>query len=210
MAKPPEDIPGLLDAAQRGDRFASEELLPLVYDHLRELARRKLNRERPGLTLQPTALVHEAYLRLVGDGVSWENRRHFFAAAANAMRRILVERARRRHAKKHGGGRHALPLDAVMEVIGKAAPDEPDWQALDAALVAFEAEDPTLAQVVNLRYFAGLSVDQCAQALGRSPRSIDRDWKVARAWLLDRLGWQDHTSNGDPEPAPQPGVKKSK
>jgi len=189
--EPKDHIPSLLSAAQRGERFASEELLPLVYDHLRELARKKLNRERPGQTLQPTALVHEAYLRLVGDGVSWDNRRHFFAAAANAMRRILVERARRRNAKKHGGGRHAIPLDAVMEAIGTAAPDEPDWEQLDAAIKEFEQEDPKLAEVVNLRYFAGLTVDETAQALGQSSRGVDRDWKIARAWLLQRLGWTD-------------------
>ena len=173
----------LLEAAGQGDRAAADDLLPLVYDQLRDMAVRQLSREPAGLTLQPTALVHEAYLRL-GDGqeMKWENKRHFFIAAATAMRRILVERARRRHATKYGGDRQRVPLDSA-DVSG---PDnEPvDWLALDDALTALHERDPELGAIVSLRYFAGLSVEQTAEVVGISSSSVDRHWRGAKAFLL--------------------------
>jgi RNA polymerase sigma factor (TIGR02999 family) len=182
-----KDISVVLHAAAGGDPRATDQLLPLVYDHLRELARRRLSKEQAGQTLQPTALVHEAYMRLLGDGVSWNSRGHFFGAAAQAMRRILVERARAKKGPKRGGGRAAVPLSAVMEVLGDDSSAEPDWIALDEAMEALQKTDGELAQVVHLRYFAGLTVDETALATGRSARSVDREWKLARAWLLERM-----------------------
>jgi RNA polymerase sigma factor (TIGR02999 family) len=184
------DAMALLAAASAGDPSASAQLLPLVYDHLRELARKRLSHERAGLTLDATGLVHEAYMRIAGDGdVQWNGRRHFFAAAGIAMRRILVERARRMAGPKAGGGRHRLPLSAVNDSNLAQADllDETDWIVLDAALTELEQEDPELAEVVHLRYFAGLTVPEAALALNRGARSVDRDWSVARAWLLDRM-----------------------
>lgn len=180
----------LMAAASAGDPSASIQLLPLVYEHLRELARKRLSHERPGLTLDATGLVHEAYLRIAGDGeVQWNSRRHFFAAAGIAMRRILVERARRLAGPKAGGGRHRLPLSAVNDAhLAKADfLDETDWLLLDEALTELEHADPELSEVVHLRYFAGLTVPEAALALGRGARSVDRDWSVARVWLLDRM-----------------------
>lgn len=184
------DASALLAAAAAGDPTASAQLLPLVYDHLRELARKRLAHERPGLTLDATALVHEAYMRIAGGGdVQWNSRRHFFAAAGIAMRRILVERARRLAGPKAGGGRQRLPLSAVNDPsLAQADPvDETDWILLDAALTELEQTDPELSEVVHLRYFAGLTVPEAAMALNRGARSVDRDWSVARAWLLDRM-----------------------
>ena len=177
----------LLEAAARGDPAASDALLPLLYDELRDLAVRQMAREPAGLTLQPTALVHEAYLRLGGGKeLKWENRRHFFAAAANAMRRILVERARRKAATKHGGDFDRMPLDDV-EVAGPEC--EPvDWLALDQAVAALHQNDPELGEVVSLRYFAGLSVDQTAEVIGVSPSTVDRNWRGAKAFLLMHMG----------------------
>lgn len=189
-ARPGGDAMALLAAANAGDPVASAQLLPLVYDHLRNLARKRLAHERPGLTLDATALVHEAYLRIAGDGeVQWNSRRHFFAAAGIAMRRILVERARRLAGPKAGGGRQRLPLSAVNDSNLAQADmvDETDWILLDAALTELEQTDPELSEVVHLRYFAGLTVPEAAQALNRGARSVDRDWSVARAWLLDRM-----------------------
>jgi RNA polymerase sigma factor (TIGR02999 family) len=165
---------------------ASEQLLPLVYDELRRLAAHKLAWERAGQTLQPTALVHEAYLRLTGDGEPprWDSPGHFFAAAAEAMRRILVENARRRQSKKRGGelSRQDLTGDTI------AAPTVPeDVLALDEALARLEAAEPRIAKVVKLRYFAGLTLRQAAEVLGISPRTADVDWAYARAWLLAEL-----------------------
>jgi len=180
----------LLAAAAAGDPTASAQLLPLVYDHLRDLARKRLAHERPGLTLDATALVHEAYMRIAGSGdVQWNSRRHFFAAAGIAMRRILVERARRLAGPKAGGGRQRLPLSAVNDPsLAQADPvDETDWILLDEALTELEQTDPELSEVVHLRYFAGLTVPEAAMALNRGARSVDRDWSVARAWLLDRM-----------------------
>jgi RNA polymerase sigma factor (TIGR02999 family) len=180
------DVTHLLDAAAAGDRQAAADLLPLVYDELRKLAAARMAAESPEHTLQPTALVHEAYLRLVGRGDAnrWDNRGHFFAAAAEAMRRILVEAARRKRRAKHGGERQRMALDATQI----AAPDaRHDLLALDAALTRLEAEDPQAAKLVELRHFTGLSVAEAALALGISPRTADRIWAFARAWLHREL-----------------------
>jgi len=177
------DVEQLLEAAGRGDSAAAEVLLPLLYDELRDLAVRQMAREPPGMTLQPTALVHEAYLRLGrGQPMKWESRRHFFATAAIVMRRILVERARRKAAAKYGGDRDRIPLDDA-EVAG---PDNQsvDWLALDEALTALHERDPDLGEIVSLRYFAGLSVDQTAEVVGISASTVDRRWRGAKAFLL--------------------------
>ncbi len=162
------------------------ELLPLVYDELRRLAAQKLAREPSGLTLQPTALVHEAYIRLVGGDHpnGWDGRGHFFAAAAEAMRRILVEAARRRKAEKRGGGRGQADLDKA-HLAGGRSPDE--LLELDDLLEQLAAANPRAAEVVKLRFFAGLTGDQAAAALGVSPRAADSLWAYARAWLFERM-----------------------
>jgi RNA polymerase sigma factor (TIGR02999 family) len=180
----------LLDAAAGGDPAAADELLPLVYDELRRLAAARLAAEKPGQTLQATALVHEAYLRLVGGAdPGWNGRGHFFAAAAEAMRRILVDAARRKRAEKHGGTRARADLRDVP-----AAADLPpdDLLDLDAALTAFEAEEPEKAALVRLRFFAGLPEAEAAACLGLSRATASRHWAYARAWLLDRLGGADN------------------
>jgi RNA polymerase sigma factor (TIGR02999 family) len=179
------DATRLIDAAARGDPRAAAELLPVVYEELRKLAAVKLAEEPVGNTLQPTALVHEAYLRLVGGGeaVDWKGRGHFFGAAAEAMRRILVEAARRKGRAKHGGGRGRVALDG----LGVARPDD-DLPALDEALERLAAEEPEAATVVNLRFFAGLTAEQAAEAMGVSLRTADRHWPYARAWLFQALG----------------------
>jgi RNA polymerase sigma factor (TIGR02999 family) len=180
------DVTQLLDAAAAGDRRAAADLLPLVYDELRKLAAVRMAAESPDHTLQPTALVHEAYLRLVGetDQRRWDNRGHFFAAAAEAMRRILVEAARRKHGPKHGG--HLLRHDLDPEY-----PVGPDRSArllaLDEALDRLATVEPRAAEVVKLRYFAGLTVAEAAAALGISSRTADNDWAYARAWLVAAL-----------------------
>jgi RNA polymerase sigma factor (TIGR02999 family) len=180
------DVTRILDAIEGGDPHAAGRLLPLVYDELRLLAAQKLAREAPGQTLQATALVHEAFLRLVGvEGAArWENRRHFFGAAAEAMRRILIENARRRKAAKHGGGRARVPLDAA-DLATEADPDE--LLDLDDALAALAAEDPDAAALVRLRLFAGLSVEGAAEVLGISRAGAYQQWTYARAWLNARL-----------------------
>lgn len=186
------DVTRLLEAAQSGDRNAAAELLPLVYDELRKLAAVRMAAESPGQTLQPTALVHEAFLRLVGpvDQHQWENRGHFFAAAAEAMRRILVEAARRKKADKRGGGRNRLDA-ATLEI---AAPEtDDDLVAIDAALDAFAAVDPAKAELVKLRYFAGLTIEETATALGISTATAKRHWAYSRAWLFQ------HIANGERE-----------
>jgi RNA polymerase sigma factor (TIGR02999 family) len=182
------DVTRILSAIEQGDPHAAEQLLPLVYDELRKLAAGRLAQEKPGQTLQATALVHEAYLRLVGAGdeANWDNRRHFFAAAAEAMRRILVDRARRKQSGKHGGGRdrQEIDLDAV------AAPEPNlDLLALDAALRRLAEHDPLKARLVELRYFAGLTGEQAAAILHISPSSADRQWVYTRAWLRRELGF---------------------
>jgi RNA polymerase sigma factor (TIGR02999 family) len=184
------DVTRLLDAAAAGDRRAAADLLPLVYDELRKLAAARMAAESPGHTLQPTALVHEAYLRLVGpaDALRWDNRGHFFAAAAEAMRRILVEAARRKGAEKHGGDRRRVEL---TDVPAKSAVDGERLLALDAALTRLAAEDPVAARVVELRHFAGLSVEDAAAALGLSRATAYRHWTYARAWLKDAVAGAD-------------------
>ena len=187
MLTPMSDVTRLLDAAAAGDRPAAADLLPLVYAELRKLAAAWLARERPGQTLQATALVHEAYLRLVGGDrpPDWNGRGHFFAAAAEAMRRILIDQARRKDRPKHGGGRDRVDLDerAVPPAAGRAD----DLLALDEALTALAREDPAKAELVKLRYFAGLTLDQAAACLGISPATAKRHWTLARAWLFAAL-----------------------
>lgn len=168
----------------QGNVLAADELLPLVYEELRRLARAQLAHEKHAVTLQPTALVHEAYLRLVGSDDVWENRRHFFAAAAEAMRRILIERARRRLAAKHGGDYERASL-SDWKPEEEPAPEI--LLALDQALERLERRDASMAAVVKLRYFAGLSVEETAQSLDLSPRSVNRHWVAARAWLLREM-----------------------
>ena len=182
------DVTRLLDAAAAGDPRAAADLLPLVYDELRKLAAQKLAHEAPGQTLEATALVHEAYLRLVGlsEEPHWDNRRHFFAAAAEAMRRILVDNARRKQADKHGGGWQRLDLDGEALVAPEA---DLDLLALDAALKRLAERDPLKARLVELRYFAGLTGDQAASVLGISASSADRAWVYTRAWLRRELGF---------------------
>jgi RNA polymerase sigma factor (TIGR02999 family) len=178
------DVTQLLEAAAGGDLHAADRLLPLVYDELRKLAAAKMQNERPGHTLDSTALVHEAYLRLVGDQ-QFNGRGHFFAAAAEAMRRILIENARRKRRDKRGGDRRRVNLDAVAP-----AADDPtdDVLALDEALGLLAAEDARKADLVRLRYFAGLSLEEAAECLGVSRATASREWAYARAWLYDRLG----------------------
>jgi RNA polymerase sigma factor (TIGR02999 family) len=180
----------LLDAAAAGDPRAAADLLPLVYDELRKLAAARMAAEAPGHTLQPTALVHEAYLRLVGSGdaQSWDSRGHFFAAAAESMRRILIDQARRKHSGKRGGLRGRVPLGDAAAAL--AAPDgEPvdDLLALDDALRQLAAEDPVKARLVELRYFAGVSLEDAAWMLGVSPATAKRYWVYARSWLYGKL-----------------------
>jgi RNA polymerase sigma factor (TIGR02999 family) len=181
------DVTRILSAIDRGDPQAAEQLMPLIYDELRTLAARSLAQEKPGQTLQATALVHDAYLRLVGAAgqTSWESRGHFFAAAAEAMRRILIDSARRKRRPKHGGDRHRLDLDDAGDAM--APPVDEDLLALDHALEKLASEDRVSADLVKLRYFAGLSIDEAAAALGLSPRTADRRWAYARAWLRQEM-----------------------
>jgi RNA polymerase sigma factor (TIGR02999 family) len=176
------DVTRLLEAAAGGDRKAAAELLPLVYEELRKLAAARMAAEAPGHTLDATALVHEAYLRLVGpaDDNRWDNRGHFFAAAAEAMRRILVEAARRKAAARHGGAMHRQPLDPEAAAISR---QREDLIAIDEALDRLAAEDLLKADLVKLRYFVGLTLPEAAAALGLSERTAGRHWAFARAWL---------------------------
>jgi RNA polymerase sigma factor (TIGR02999 family) len=176
------DVTRTLSAIEQGDPSAAGRLLPLVYDELRKLAAQKLARERPGQTIQATALVHDAYLRLVGSGAAqgWSGRNHFFAAAATAMRRILIERARRKRRRIHGGGRQRRELHP--DLVPSPEPDE-ELLALDAALARLAERDPVKARLVELRYFAGLTGEAAAEILGISARTADRYWAYARAWL---------------------------
>jgi RNA polymerase sigma factor (TIGR02999 family) len=180
------DLTQIMDAIALGDPQAANQLLPQVYDELRRLAAQRLSHEAPGQTLDSTALVHEAYLRLVGDdpGRPWDNRGHFFAAAAEAMRRILIENARRKHRLKRGGGRARVILDPAL-IAAPGASD--DLLALDEALDKLAEHDPKVAELVKLRYFAGLTNRQAAEALGIAPRTADFHWAYARAWLLAEL-----------------------
>jgi RNA polymerase sigma factor (TIGR02999 family) len=183
-------VTGILSAIEQGDPHAAAELLPLVYDELRKLANQKLAQEKPGQTLQATALVHEAYLRLVDQDQAqhWNSRGHFFAAAAEAMRRILVESARRKSRVKHGGGLERASLDeAVLPVEDRAE----ELLALDEALTELARQEPVKAELVKLRYFAGLTLDEAAPLLNISPATARRYWTVARAWLFDALSGAD-------------------
>ena len=184
------DVTRILSAIEQGDPQAAEQLLPLVYDELRKLAAERMAQEMPGQTLQATALVHEAYLRLVDvEGTQhWNSRGHFFAAAAEAMRRILVDNARRRQSKKRGGDRARLDLDQFSPATSERLDDVLD---VDDALEGLAGADPQAAELVKLRYFAGLSIPQAAAALGISPRSADFLWAYSRAWLLRSLGGAD-------------------
>jgi RNA polymerase sigma factor (TIGR02999 family) len=178
------DVTPILNALAQGDTRPADQLLPLVYAELRRLAARELAHEAPGQTLDATALVHEAYLRLVGPASAQQfaDRQHFVRVAATAMRRILIDRARRKGTRKHGGGRHRQELDAV------AAPQEDeDLIALDAALDRLAASDPVKAKLVELRFFAGLTGEQAAAILGISPATADRYWSYARAWLQTEI-----------------------
>jgi RNA polymerase sigma factor (TIGR02999 family) len=180
------EVTQILEAVRRGETQAAAQLLPLVYDELRRLAATKLASEKPGQTLQATALVHEAYLRLVGDvdEKRWSGRGHFFGAAAEAMRRILVEHARHKRRQKHGGDMQRVPIDHVDAM----APTDPDeLLALDEALDRFAAIEPVAAEVVKLRYFAGLTIEQAAQALDISVRTANRHFAFAKAWLFQQL-----------------------
>jgi RNA polymerase sigma factor (TIGR02999 family) len=180
------DVTRILVSAEAGDPGATEQLLPLVYAELKRLARKQLSQERPDHSLSPTALVHEAFLRLV-DGprsTSWQSRRHFFGAAGEAMRRILVDSARRRGRLKRGGNLRRVPLDETQ--IATDTSDQ-DLLALDEALAKLEAVDAESAELVKLRYFSGLTNDQAAELLGVSPRTAERLWAYARSWLLNEL-----------------------
>ena len=185
MTTPSHSVTRLLREWRGGDREALDRLVPLVYEELRLQAARYLRRERPGHTLQTSALINEAYLRLVdAQDVPWQSRAHFCAVAANLMRRILVDHARMKRAEKRGGADVRLPLDEAMGVAGS---QEVDLIALDEALEMLAALDPQQARVVELRFFTGLSVEETAEALGVSPRTVKRDWGMARAWLYSEL-----------------------
>jgi RNA polymerase sigma factor (TIGR02999 family) len=188
------DVTRILDQLNRGDQSAAEHLLPLVYDELRKLAGAKMADERPGQTLDATSLVHEAYIRLVDvdQAQHWNSRGHFFAAAAEAMRRILVDNARRRRSKKRGGDCVRLDLDKVAVA---ALEDDKDVLDIDAALEGLSNADPVAAQLVKLRYFVGLTIPQAAEVLAISPRNADFLWAYARAWLLRSLGGTDRRSS---------------
>jgi RNA polymerase sigma factor (TIGR02999 family) len=179
------DVTRILIAIEQGDAKAADKLLPLVYEELRRLAAQKMSQEPPGQTLQATALVHEAYIRLVGDeSPNWSGRGHFFAAAAESMRRILIENARRKQRRKHGGGHQRVDLDdADLTIEGSST----DIIALDEALAKLAEEDPVKADLVKLRYFAGLTIEQAAKILQISRATADRYWSYARAFLFHEI-----------------------
>ena len=180
------EVTRILDAIQQGDYKAGDELLPLVYDELRKLAAHKMANELPGQTLQPTALVHEAWLRLAGaENRRWENRAHFFAAAAEAMRRILIEKARRRQRLRHGGGQERVDIDDVDIASGN---NDENLLRVHDALDRLAAEDKVKAEVVKLRFFVGLSDREVAEVLGLSERTVERHWAYAKAWLFRKIG----------------------
>jgi RNA polymerase sigma factor (TIGR02999 family) len=180
------DVTQLLSAIEKGDAKAGDELLPLVYRELRKLAAQKMSGERAYQTLQPTALVHEAWLRLVGsEQQSWQNRGHFFGAAAEAMRRILIENARRKRAVRHGGNQQRVDIDEV-EIVGNTKEEE--LLAVNEALERFTAQDKQKAELVKLRYFAGMTNEEAAEILGISVPTAKRWWAYARAWLFSQMG----------------------
>jgi len=183
---PPDEVTRLLVAWRDGQPGALDRLIPLVYDELRRQARRQLRRERVGHTLQPTALVHEAFLRLAGQSqAQWQNRRQFFAVASRVMRRVLVDQARARAASKRGDGLTRVALD---DAVATGASPDVDVLALDQALDRLEQLDPRQARVVELRYFGGMSAAEAAEAVGLSLATVNRDWAMARAWLFRELG----------------------
>jgi RNA polymerase sigma factor (TIGR02999 family) len=186
------ELTNILNAVTRGDRKAADKLLPLVYDELRQLASRKMAQESGTQTLQPTALVHEAWLRLGGDQQpAWENRTHFFCAAAEAMRRILIDRARSKQALRHGGGQQRLAIDDIE--IAAPSPDD-ELLAVNEALAAFAALEPTKAELVKLRYFAGLGLKEAGQVLGISEPTAVRWWNYAKTWLFHALRQSTRTT----------------
>jgi RNA polymerase sigma factor (TIGR02999 family) len=180
------EVTQILSAIEKGDPHAAEQLLPLVYDELRKLAAQRLSQESPGQTLQPTALVHDAYLRLVdvGEAQHWDSRGHFFAAAAEAMRRILVENALRKKRPKHGGDRHRVDWEAVGPIAETPSKDLVD---LDEALTKLATEDPSKAELVKLRFFAGLTMPEVSRVMGISLATAERHWTYARTWLYAEL-----------------------
>jgi RNA polymerase sigma factor (TIGR02999 family) len=184
------DVTRILNAMEQGDPTASEKLLPIVYEELQKLARARLSKEKPGQTIQPTMLVHEAYLRLVDidQAQKWNNRGHFFGAAAEAMRRILVENARRKQSLKRGGHARHLELDPALAAIENPIEDLLD---LDQAMTRLEQEWPKNAQLVKLRYFAGLTIPEASKAMGISTATAERYWRFARAWLHSQLKSDD-------------------
>jgi RNA polymerase sigma-70 factor (ECF subfamily) len=185
MTKPEsERVTQLLLAWSSGDREALDELTPLVYDELRRLAGAYLRRERRGHTLQTSALVHEAFLRMIDQRVAWQNRAHFFGIAAKLMRRILVDYARSKDASKRGGGEIHLAID---EALDEAEAQDADLIALDDALTSLAAFDPRQSRIVELRYFGGLTIEETAEAIGVSPATVEREWSLARAWLRREL-----------------------
>ncbi len=192
------DVTRILSAIEQGDPQAAEQLLPLVYDELRKLAAQRLAQEKPGQTLQATALVHEAYLRLVGadQAQQWNSRGHFFAAAAEAMRRILLNQARDKKRQKRGGGWRRLDLEALA-VVDNATDDQ--LLALDEALERLTQENPICGELVKLRFFAGLSLGEAAAALGLARRTAERNWAYARAWLYEALKEPDDPARGEAE-----------
>ncbi len=185
MISTPTEITQLLIAWNQGDEAARDELMPLVYDELRRLARGYLRRERPNHTLQPTALVHDAFLRLVDQSqVNWQNRAHFFGAAARLMRQVLINHAEARHAAKRGGSAERVSLNDVDRLTVE---QEVDLVALDEALKNLERIDPTQGQIVELRFFGGLTIEEIAEVIGVSPATVKREWSTARAWLRREL-----------------------
>jgi RNA polymerase sigma factor (TIGR02999 family) len=187
------EVTRILQSIESGDATAADELLPLVYEELRTLAARKMANEPPGQTLQPTALVHEAWLRLTGnENVKWDGRAHFFGAAAEAMRCILIENARRKRARRHGGGQQRVDVQEVE--IACPTKDE-ELLALNDALETFAALDKQKAELVNLRYFLGLTIEEAAQILSISPATAKRWWTYARAWLYQQMIRLNHLSS---------------
>ena len=185
----PGEVTRLLAQASRGDRDAVDRLVPILYDELRRIAHRRMRRERVGHTLGTTALVHEAYLELAGlDRMEWRDRAHFLAVAARAMRRVLIDYAVQRRAQKRDGGRRAVPLDEVEDILTLSGQRADELLALDEALRRLDAVSERQCRVVECRFFAGMSVEETAEALGTSPATVKRDWTVARAWLHRELG----------------------
>jgi len=197
-ADTPNDLTQLLHAWRKGDEAARNQLMSLVYDELRRLAGNYLRRERAGHTLQPTALVHEAYLQLIDQSqVSWESRAHFFGAAARLMRRILVDHARAHNAEKRGGGEERLELN---EAIGVPEQKDINLLALDDALSELARIDPQQSQIVELRYFGGLSIEETATVLNISPATVKREWSMAKVWLYRQISRDNRPQTSDPRP----------